>query len=288
MEDAKTHNNKNFLVIGAGQMGSGIAQVAAENGYDVKIEDINPKLVEKSIQNIHNRWERAQKKGKREGQEVANFKKKLKTFNGKEYSSFKFIIEAVSENENIKKEIFSKVGKTASKDAIIGSNTSSISISNLAKSTGMPKNFIGIHFMNPVPIMPLVEVIEGDKTSKKTTEETMDFVKKINKTPAKSKDDPGFISNKILMPMINEAVETLASKTGTREDIDTVMELGMKHPLGPLKLADLIGLDTCFAIMNVLYRGFNEKKYKPSPLLAQKVKENKLGRKTGEGFYKYK
>jgi len=287
MEDAKKNNSKNFLVIGAGQMGSGIAQVAAENGYDVKIEDINPKLVEKAIQNIHDRWERAEKKGRRKRREVANLKKQLKIFSGKEYSSFKFIIEAVSENENIKKEIFSKVGKTASKDAIIGSNTSSISISNLAKSTGMPKNFIGIHFMNPVPVMPLVEVIEGDKTSKKTIEETMDFVKKIDKTPAKSKDHPGFISNKILMPMINEAIETLASKTGTREDIDTVMELGMKHPLGPLKLADLIGLDTCLAIMNVLYEGFDEKKYKPSPLLVQKVKKNKLGRKTGEGFYKY-
>ena len=287
MEDTKTNKDKNFLVIGAGQMGAGIAQVAAENGYNVKIEDINALLVKKAIKNIYDRWDRAQKKGKREGWEVAGFKKQLNTFDEQDYNSFKFIIEAVSENENIKKEIFSKIGKTASKDAIIGSNTSSISISNLAKSSGMPENFIGIHFMNPVPVMPLVEVIEGDETSQKTTKETMDFVKKINKTPAKSKDNPGFISNKILMPMLNEAIETLASKTGTKEDIDTVMELGMRHPLGPLKLADLIGLDTCLAIMNVLYDGFGDKKYKPSPLLAQKVKENKLGRKTGEGFYKY-
>ena len=287
MEGKKINKDKNFLVIGAGQMGAGIAQVAAENGYNVKIEDINALLVKKAIKNIYDRWDRAQKKGKREGWEVADFKKQLNIFDEQDYNSFKFIIEAVSENENIKKEIFSKIGKTASKDAIIGSNTSSISISNLAKSSGMPENFIGIHFMNPVPVMPLVEVIEGDKTSQKTTKETMDFVKKINKTPAKSKDNPGFISNKILMPMLNEAIETLASKTGTKEDIDTVMELGMRHPLGPLKLADLIGLDTCLAIMNVLYDGFGDKKYKPSPLLVQKVKENKLGRKTGEGFYKY-
>jgi len=287
MEDTETSKDKNFLVIGAGQMGAGIAQVAAENGYNVKIEDINSLLVEKAIKNIHDRWERAQEKGKIEKGEVASFKKQLSMFDEKEYSDFKFIIEAVSENEKIKKEIFSKIGKTASKEAIIGSNTSSISISNLAKSSGMPKNFIGIHFMNPVPVMPLVEVIEGDETSKKTTKETMDFVRKINKKPAKSKDNPGFISNKILMPMINEAIETLASKTGTKEDIDTVMELGMRHPLGPLKLADLIGLDTCLAIMNVLHSGFGDKKYKPSPLLTQKVKENKLGRKTGEGFYKY-
>jgi len=287
MEDKKTNKNKNFLVIGAGQMGAGIAQVAAENGYNVKIEDINPSLVEKAIQNIHDRWDKAWQKGRMKEEDVVSFKKQLKTFDEKKYSNFKFIIEAVSENEKIKKEIFSRVGKTASRNTIIGSNTSSISISNLAKSSGMPENFIGIHFMNPVPIMPLVEIIEGDKTSQKTTKETMDFVKKINKTPAKSKDDPGFISNKILMPMINEAIETLASKTGTKEDIDTVMELGMKHPLGPLKLADLIGLDTCLAIMNVLYEGFGDKKYKPSLLLIRKVEANKLGRKTGEGFYKY-
>ncbi len=287
MEGKKTTKKKKILIIGAGQMGSGIAQVSVENGYEVEIEDINLSYVQESIQSIFSRWEKSCKKGKKSESEIKSYKKNITVFTKKEYSGFEFIIEAVSEDEKIKKEIFKKIGRTVSEETILGSNTSSISITELAKSSGFPERFIGIHFMNPVPIMPLVEVIEGKKTSEKTTRKTLDFVKKIHKKPAKSKDKPGFISNKILMPMINEAIETLESKTGTKEDIDTVMELGMRHPLGPLKLADLIGLDTCLAIMNVLHDGFNDPKYKPSKLLIQKVSEKKLGRKTGEGFYKY-
>ncbi len=276
-----------ILIIGAGQMGSGIAQTVVENGYFAQIEDISASYVENSIQAIFLRWENAVKKGKKKQEEINKYKQQIKIFTKKEYSGFKFIIEAVSEDEKLKTEIFKKIAKTASSNTILGSNTSSISITKLGNASGIPKRVIGIHFMNPVPVMRLVEVIEGEKTSKETTQKTLEFVEDIKKTPAKSKDKPGFISNKILMPMINEAIETLESKTGTKEDIDTVMELGMRHPLGPLKLADLIGLDTCLAIMNVLHKGFGEPKYKPNPLLVKKVKEKKLGIKTGEGFYKY-
>jgi len=276
-----------ILIVGCGQMGSGIAQTASEYGYSVFLSDLDEALAEQAVAKIYKRWDLSLEKGKREKGEIDFFKTNLHVSKKDNYKGYEFIIEAVSENERVKKEIFKNIGKGSSKHTILGSNTSSISINTLGEASGFPERVIGIHFMNPVPIMKLVEVIEGDKTSADTIQKTLKFIESIKKTPAKSKDQPGFISNKILMPMINEAILTLESGTGSKEDIDTVMELGMRHPMGPLKLADLIGLDTCLAIMNVLYSGFQEEKYKPSKLLVEKVNNNELGRKTGIGFYKY-
>ena len=288
MKEEKTMAEKQkILVIGCGQMGSGIAQTASEHGYSVFLSDLNKDFTKQAVTQIHKRWDLGLKKGKRQKEEIDFFKSNLHTLGQDDYSGYDFIIEAVSEDEQIKKQIFEKIGQNSCKHTILGSNTSSISINTLGKASGFPERVIGIHFMNPVPIMKLVEVIEGDATSTETIQKTLNFIKNIKKTPAKSKDKPGFISNKILMPMINEAILTLESGTGSKEDIDTVMELGMRHPMGPLKLADLIGLDTCLAIMNVLYSGFKEEKYKPSGLLVEKVNNNELGRKTGIGFYKY-
>tara|TARA_Y100000588_G_C14265432_1_gene929644 strand:- start:2739 stop:3602 length:864 start_codon:yes stop_codon:yes gene_type:complete len=282
-----TMKKQKILVIGCGQMGSGIAQTAAEHNHSVFLGDLNKRYVKQAIEKIHQRWNMAADKGKRQKEEISCFKSDLHVFEDGNYQGFDFIIEAVSEDEKVKKQIFKKIGQESSEHTILGSNTSSISINTLGAASGFAERTIGIHFMNPVPVMELVEVIEGDKTNIDTIQKTLDFIKSIKKIPAKSKDRPGFISNKILMPMINEAILTLESGTGSKEDIDTVMELGMKHPMGPLKLADLIGLDTCLAIMNVLHSGFKEEKYKPAKLLVEKVDNNELGRKTGIGFYKY-
>jgi len=260
---------KTFGVIGAGQMGNGIAQVAAMSGLDVIMSDIKEEFVERGIVTITKILSRSVDKGKMTAEEKDAVLGRIKTsVNLKDMSAADFIVEAAP-------------------DVILSTNTSSIPIGRIAAQTKRPEKIIGMHFMNPVPVMKLIEIIKGIATSEETFKTTWDLSSKFGKTPAVANDYPGFIANRVLMPMINEAVFCLYHSVGTREDIDTVMKLGMNHPMGPLALADLIGLDTCLAIMETLYDGFNDSKYRPCPLLRKYVEVGWLGRKTGRGFYEY-
>lgn len=279
---------KTFGVIGAGQMGNGIAQVAATAGLQVIMNDIKDEFVEKGFNTIRKILSRSVEKGKipEEEKEAILGRIKLST-DINDMKSVDFVVEAATENEAIKFSIFENLDTICPKQAILATNTSSIPIGRIAGKTKRPGKVIGMHFMNPVPVMKLVEIIPGIATSEDTFQLTWDLAKKFGKTPAKSEDYPGFIANRILMPMINEAVYCLYHGVGTREDIDTVMKLGMNHPMGPLALADLIGLDTCLAIMETLYAGFSDSKYRPCPLLRKYVEAGWLGRKTGKGFYEY-
>jgi 3-hydroxybutyryl-CoA dehydrogenase len=279
---------KTFGVIGAGQMGNGIAQVAATAGLDVIMLDIKTEFVEKGLANITKILTRSVEKGKLAAEEKNAVLGRINTTTDlKEMAEADFLVEAATENEAIKFQLFKDLDGICPARTILSTNTSSIPIGRIAAQTGRPDKVVGMHFMNPVPVMKLVEVIRGLATSDETFQLTWDLSIKFGKTPAESSDFPGFIANRILMPMINEAVFTLYHGVGTPEAIDTVMKLGMNHPMGPLALADLIGLDTCLAIMETLYDGFKDAKYRPCPLLRKYVEAGWLGRKSGRGFYDY-
>ena len=279
---------KTFGVVGAGQMGNGIAQVAAMSGLQVIMNDIKDEFVQRGLKNITNILSRNVEKGKMSAEEKDAILGRIKTsVQLKDMAAADYVVEAATENEPIKLQIFRELDATCAPDVILATNTSSIPIGRIAAQTKRPEKVIGMHFMNPVPVMKLVEVIRGLRTSEETFKLTWDLAIKFGKTPAEANDYPGFISNRILMPMINEAVYALYHGVGKAEDIDTVMRLGMNHPMGPLALADLIGLDTCLAIMEVLFNGFCDSKYRPCPLLRKYVEAGWLGRKTGRGFYTY-
>jgi 3-hydroxybutyryl-CoA dehydrogenase len=280
---------KTFGVIGAGQMGAGIAQVAAMSGLNVIMNDIKTEFVDKGLANIAKILSRGVEKGKMSEDEKKAVLSRIKaSIDLTDMASADYVVEAATENEKIKFQIFKDLDKTCKEQVILATNTSSIPIGRIAAQTGRAEKVIGMHFMNPVPVMKLVEIIPGLATSDETFQVTWDLAEKFGKTPAKANDYPGFIANRILLPMINEAVYCLYHGVGSREDIDTVMKLGMNHPMGPLALADLIGLDTCLAIMETLFEGFKDSKYRPCPLLRKYVEAGWLGKKVGKGFYEYK
>ncbi|BBO69435.1 3-hydroxybutyryl-CoA dehydrogenase [Desulfosarcina alkanivorans] len=277
-----------FGVIGSGQMGNGIAQVAATAGLNVIMSDIKIEFAEKGLANITKILGKNVDKGRISADDRDAILGRIKiTADLKDMAEADFVVEAATENETLKFQIFKDLDDICKPGVILSTNTSSIPIGRIAAQTGRPDKVIGMHFMNPVPVMKLVEVIRGLATSDDTYQTTWDLSLKFGKTPALANDFPGFIANRILLPMINEAVFALYHGVGTREDIDTVMRLGMNHPMGPLALADLIGLDTCLAIMETLYNGFKDSKYRPCPLLRKYVEAGWLGRKTGRGFYEY-
>ncbi len=280
---------KKVLVIGAGQMGSGIAQVCAQSGYEVILNDISEEALDRGVSNIERLLSRNVEKERMTEEEKNAVLSRITKSTDLEGSAkeIDLAIEAVVENIDVKKDIFRKLDANAPEHAILASNTSSLPITDIASATNRPKKVIGMHFMNPVPVMKLVEIIRGLQTSDETYEVIADMTKKLYKTGVESKDFPGFISNRILMPMINEAIYTVYEGVASIEDVDTVMKLGMNHPMGPLTLADFIGLDTCLYIMEVLYEGFGDSKYRPCPLLRQYVQAGWYGRKSGRGFYVY-
>ena len=279
---------KKIGVIGAGTMGTGIAHVSALSGFDVTLVDIEQNLLEHSLTSIKKSLKRQVDKRKISQEEMNTALGRIQTITEmKSLSSEDIVIEAATENKEVKISIFSELDTFCPKKTILASNTSSISISLIASATNRPEKVIGMHFMNPVPIMKLVEIIRGKLTSDETTEKVKNLVEVLNKIPVECNDSSGFVSNRILMPMINEAVCCLADGVATAEAIDKIMTLGMAHPMGPLTLADLIGLDICLAIMEVLHRDMGDNKYRPCPLLEEMVSAGNLGRKTGQGFYSY-
>jgi 3-hydroxybutyryl-CoA dehydrogenase len=279
---------KTLGVVGAGQMGSGIAQVAAANGLSVIMSDIKEAFVQRGLSVVGSSLGRMVKKEKiTAADQEAILGRITGTVDLADLAGADFVVEAATENETLKLQIFRDLEGICRKGVILSSNTSSISITKIAAATARPEKVIGMHFMNPVPLMKLVEIIRGLATSEETFQLTRDLSLTLGKTPVPANDFPGFISNRILMPMINEAVYCLFEGVGTPQDIDEVMKLGMNHPMGPLALADLIGLDTCLAIMQVLHSGLGDAKYRPCPLLIKYVDAGWLGRKSGRGFYIY-
>jgi len=279
---------KKIGVIGAGTMGHGIALVAAKAGYTVVIRDIKQDFVDAGLSKVEKFLTKSVEKGKMKANEKDQILKKITgTTKLQDLHDADLVIEAIFENVQVKKEVFQELDKVCKKDTVFASNTSTIPITDLASATKRPDQFIGMHFMNPVPIMKLVEVIRGLRTSDTTAHLIMQLSEKMGKIPVEVNDGPGFVSNRVLFAMINEAIFCLQDGTGSAESIDSVMKLGMNHPMGPLELADLIGLDVSLGILNVLYDGFNDSKYRPCPLLKKMVQAGYLGRKSGKGFYEY-
>jgi len=277
--------SETVCVVGAGQMGSGIAQVAAVAGYDVTLVDVAPKQLDRARSSIEGSLAKLVEKGRVEPDAAEAALGRIQTAG--EPGPADLAIEAATEDVDLKLRIFADLDRAAGDNAVLASNTSSIPITRLAAVTSRPERVVGMHFMNPVPLMPLVELIRGLETSDEAAAAVRAAAERMGKTVAESRDFPGFIANRILLPMINEAVYCLMEGVGDRESIDTVMKLGMSHPLGPLQLADLIGLDTCLAIMEVLHDGLGDSKYRPCPLLRSHVEAGRLGRKSGRGFYEY-
>jgi 3-hydroxybutyryl-CoA dehydrogenase len=280
---------KNVAVIGAGTMGNGIAHTFAQSGFKVQLIDISDASLKRGMDTISKNLDRMVAKEKITEADKAETLGNITTFTsineGVEYASL--VVEAATENIDLKLKIFKQLDEACPDDTILASNTSSISITQIAAVTSRPNMVIGMHFMNPVPIMKLVEIIRGYNTSDEVTNTIMELSRKLGKTPTEVNDYPGFVANRILMPMLNEAIETLYNGVAGVEEIDTVMKLGMAHPMGPLQLADFIGLDICLSILNVMYDGFKNPKYAPCPLLVNMVMAGKLGVKSGEGFYDY-
>ena len=280
---------KQIAVIGAGTMGIGIAHIMAQFGLKVSLIDLNEKILTESKKIISINIDRQIRKGTINEKQKKNILSNIiftKEFN-ESVKNVELVVEAVPENFKLKKKLIKDLDLICKSDVIISSNTSSLSISNLAHKTRYSDRIIGMHFMNPVPVMPLVEIVVGNRTSEKTIDSIKTLTKKINKSPLLVKDSPGFVSNRILLPMINEAIETLSQGVADVYSIDQIMKLGMGHPMGPLRLADLIGLDVCLSVLKVLENGFGEKKYSPNQLLIKMVKEGNLGYKTKRGFYGY-
>ncbi|WP_273443933.1 3-hydroxyacyl-CoA dehydrogenase family protein [Neolewinella agarilytica] len=279
----------NISVIGAGQMGAGIAQVFAVGGHSVSLIDISQESLDRGLAAIRKSLERIVKKEKITAEQLEAAMKNIQTYTdmGAGAQDAELVIEAATENVDLKLKIFAQLDSIAPASAPLATNTSSISITRIAAATKRPDKVIGMHFMNPVPVMKLVEVIRGYATSDATTQLVMDLSRELGKVPVEVNDYPGFVANRILMPMLNEAMYTLWEGVGGVAEIDTVMKLGMAHPMGPLQLADYIGLDTCLAILNVMKEGFGRQHYQPCPLLVNMVTAGKLGRKSGEGFYDY-
>jgi len=280
--------SETFGVIGAGTMGNGIAQVAARAGYNVVMRDVAEDFLLRGMNAIDKSLQRDVDKERLSADEKAGIIGRIRTTIDMSALSDAFIVvEAVTENFEVKREVFKSLDQTTNPDAILASNTSSISITKLGAATGRPDKVIGMHFMNPVPVMKLVEVIRGAATSDATYETTRVLSEKLGKIPLECQDYPGFVSNRVLMPMINEAIFALHEGVASRESIDGIMKLGMNHPMGPLQLADFIGLDVCLAILNVLHDGFGDSKYRPCPMLKRYVDAGWLGKKSGRGFYEY-
>lgn len=276
------------MVVGAGQMGSGIAQVCAQAGFDVKLNDIKQEFLERGIGAITKNLSRYVEKGRKTEEEKQAVLNRISTsLELKDAYDVDIIIEAATENMDIKQSIFRELDAIAPKKAILATNTSSLPITEIAAVTDRPEQVIGMHFMNPVPVMKLVEIIRGLATADEVYEAVEEMTLKLSKTPVEVNDFPGFISNRILLPMINEAIYALYEGVATKEAIDNVMKLGMNHPMGPLTLADFIGLDTCLYIMEILHEGLGDSKYRPCPLLRKYVAAGWLGKKTGRGFYVY-
>ena len=279
---------KTIAVLGGGTMGNGIAQTFATAGFEVELVDVNPAFVERALATIGRNLDRVAKKQSWPADQAPAILKRIRGgVNLEAASGCQLAVEAVSEDFALKRQLFETLDRVAPAGAVLASNTSSISITEIAAVTKRPDRVIGMHFMNPVPVMALVEVIRGLATSDATYALTEDLTRRLGKTPVEVNDYPGFVSNRILMPMINEAAFCLMEGVASREAIDTVMKLGMNHPMGPLALADLIGLDTCLSIMEVLHQGFGDSKYRPCPLLRKMVRAGYLGRKSGRSFYEY-
>lgn len=279
---------KTIGVIGGGIMGSGIAQAAAQAGLNVVLIEASEKLCTKALKRIQAGLDKAVHKKSLKKAEAKKILNKITV--ATDWDRLKkayVVIEAVTEKASVKKAVFKKLDDLLPAKTILASNTSSIPIKELASATKRPGKVIGMHFMNPVPVMPLVEIVTAKKTSRATLQSIRQLAVKMKKTPVLSQDTPGFIANRVLVPMLNEAIYCLSEGTGTKKDIDTVMKLGMRHPMGPLELADYIGLDTLLEITRVMEKGFKNKKYRPAPLLVKMVRQKKLGRKSGEGFYRY-
>ena len=280
---------KNIAVIGAGTMGNGIAHTFAQSGFKVHLIDISEASLKRGLETISKNLDRMVSKEKISEAEKTSTLENISTFTriSEGVKETDLVVEAATENVDLKLKIFKQLDEACGKDTILASNTSSISITQIAAVTNRPDKVIGMHFMNPVPIMKLVEIIRGYSTSDKVTNTIMELSKTLGKVPTEVNDYPGFVANRILMPMINESIETLYNNVAGVEEIDTVMKLGMAHPMGPLQLADFIGLDVCLSILNVMYDGFKNPKYAPCPLLVNMVSAGKLGVKSGEGFYDY-